>query len=70
LFKDVLEVLDYIGSILDGGKQTDVVYMDMSKVFDKVNHKSLIQKLRNSFGMVASFIGWTHICHKENVLLF
>jgi hypothetical protein len=35
----LLEVLDYIGSLLDGGKQTDVVYMDMSKAFDKVHQR-------------------------------
>jgi hypothetical protein len=46
LFKDVLEVLDYIGSILDGGKQTDVVYMDMSKVFDKVNQQILNSEIK------------------------
>ena len=38
----LLEVLDYIGSLLDSDKQTDVVYMDMSKAFDKVHHKDLL----------------------------
>ena len=36
-----MEVHDYIGSLLDAGKQTDVIYMDMSKAFDKVNHQIL-----------------------------
>ena len=35
-------VLDYIGSQLDNGKQTDVIYLDMSKAFDKVDHGLLL----------------------------
>ena len=42
----LVEVLHYIGSILDSGKQTDMIFMDMSKAFDKVSHTALINKLR------------------------
>lgn len=38
-------VLDYIDSQLDNGKQTDVIYLDMSKAFDKVDHTLLLTKL-------------------------
>ncbi|CAB4036479.1 Hypothetical predicted protein, partial [Paramuricea clavata] len=31
----LVEVLNSIGSLLDSGKQTDVIFMDMSKAFDK-----------------------------------
>ena len=41
----LVEVLHYIGSILDSGKQTDMIFMDMSKAFDKVSHTALINKL-------------------------
>ena len=54
----LLEVLDYIGSLLDGGKQTDVVYMDMSKAFDKVHHKYLISKLRKVYGISGKLLRW------------
>ena len=54
----LLEVLDYIGSLLDGGKQTDVVYMDMSKAFDKVHHKYLISKLRKVYGVSGKLLRW------------
>jgi hypothetical protein len=37
----LVEVHDYIGSLLDAGKQTDVIYMYMSNAFDDVNHQIL-----------------------------
>ncbi|CAB3993425.1 Hypothetical predicted protein [Paramuricea clavata] len=46
---NLLEVLHHIGSLLDNGSQIDVVYMDMSKAFDKVCHSRMLQKLR-AFG--------------------
>ena len=54
----LIEVLNHIGSLLDGGKQTDVIYMDMSKAFDKVNHKILIKKLKDSFGTSGNLLYW------------
>ena len=43
---NLIDVLHYVGSRLDRGGQIDMVYMDMSKAFDKVHHDVLIQKLR------------------------
>ena len=54
----LLEVLDYIGSLLDSGKQIDVVYMDMSKAFDKVHHKDLLSKLKNVYGIYGTLLCW------------
>lgn len=31
----LVEVIDKIGSLLDSGKQTSVIYLGMSKAFDK-----------------------------------
>jgi hypothetical protein len=42
----LLTVLDHIGQNLDTGKQTDVIYLDMSKAFDKVCHPLLLHKLK------------------------
>ena len=53
----LVEVLHRIGSQLDSGKQTDVIYQDMSKAFDKVNHAILIEKLR-SFNIDGNLLKW------------
>ena len=42
----LLTVLNQIGEHLDTGKQTDVIYLDMSKAFDKVCHLLLLRKLK------------------------
>ena len=45
------------GLSLDDGKQVDMIYMDMSKAFDKVNHGCLLQKL-HEFGLGGSVLQW------------
>ena len=45
------------GKHLDQGEQTDIVYLDMSKAFDRVNHSKLIDKLR-SFRFNKSLLSW------------
>ena len=42
---------------LDQGRQVDVVFLDFSKAFDKVNHAVLLQKLCN-FGISGSLLQW------------
>ena len=49
----LLSTLQKIGKNLDKGLQTDVVFMDISKAFDTVNHNRLLQKLRD-FGLSGS----------------
>ena len=34
-----------IAKSLDAGVQTDVIYLDMAKAFDKVPHEKLLNKL-------------------------
>ena len=51
---NLVEVLDHVGSLLDDGKQMDMIYMDKSKAFDKVNHGCLRQK----FGFGGSLLQW------------
>ena len=42
---------------LDKGRQVDVVFLDFSKAFDKVNHAVLLQKLCN-FGITGPLLQW------------
>ncbi|CAB3977248.1 Hypothetical predicted protein [Paramuricea clavata] len=51
----LIEVFDTIGNLLDRGKQIDVLYLDMSKAFDKVSHKCL--RLRD-FGFSGNILKW------------
>ena len=44
---NLLEVLDYIGGILDNGGQIDTIYLDMSKSFARIKHRKRINKLKN-----------------------
>ena len=43
--------------LLDDGKQVDMIYMDMSMAFDKVNHGCLLLKL-HEFGFEGSLLQW------------
>ena len=54
---NLLEALDYIGACLDKGGQVDMVYLDMSKAFDRINHKRLTSKLANS-GIGGNLLKW------------
>jgi hypothetical protein len=53
----LIEVLDTIGSQLDLGKKIDVIYLDMSKAFDKVSHVRLPHRLRE-FGFGGNLLMW------------
>ena len=53
----LIEVFDKIGKQLDRGKQIDVIYLDMSKAFDKVSHKRLLLRLRE-FGFGGNILNW------------
>jgi hypothetical protein len=54
----LLAVHDYIGTLLDAGKQTHVIYMDMSKAFYKVSHETLLDKLNNCFNISGNLRSW------------
>jgi hypothetical protein len=46
----LVQFFDKIGSTLDAGGQTDVIYLDFSKAFDAVPHSLLLHKMQ-SFGI-------------------
>ena len=53
----LLSFYDYINKQLDKNIQTDVVYLDFSKAFDKVPHNLLIQKLQ-MYGFNGQLLEW------------
>ena len=56
----VTQLLDFVHSIaetLDNGGQTDVLYLDMAKAFDKVSHEKLIYKLE-MYGIRNPLLDW------------
>ena len=50
-------VLHYIGGKLDGGKQIDIIYLDMSKAFFKVDHTKLLGRL-HQYGITGKLHDW------------
>ena len=54
------ELLDHIDEILAGftdSKDTDVIYLDYAKAFDKVDHRLLIMKLKR-YGIHPKLVDW------------
>ena len=53
----LIEVFEQIGSKLDSGEQIDMIYLDLSKAFDKVSHAKLLKRLRE-FGFGGNILNW------------
>ena len=53
----LVEVPERIGRELYRGKQIDVLYLDMSKAFDKVSQGKLLHRLRQ-FGFGGNILEW------------
>jgi hypothetical protein len=51
----LIEVFEQIGCKLDNGEQIDVIYLDMSKAFDKVSHTKLLHRL-HEFGFQGNIL--------------
>ena len=56
--------LHYIGGQLNDGKQIDIIYLDMSKAFDKVNHTKLLRRL-HQYGITGKLYDWFRSCLQE-----
>ena len=57
----LVEVFDFIVSQLDISGQVDVIYLDMSKAFDKVSHCKSLRKLRD-YGFGGKLLAWLESC--------
>ena len=53
----LLSTFDDIGMRLDRGEEIDILYTDMSKAFDRVDHNLLLTKLKH-VGLPPSFLRW------------
>ena len=53
----LLSVLHYIGGQLDAGKQMDIIYLDISKAFDKLAHTRLLGRLQQ-YGISGKLHDW------------
>ena len=51
----LLSVLHRISKNLDSGKQTDILYFDIAKAFDTVDHNLLLNKL-SQFGLTGNLL--------------
>ena len=59
---NLLAFTNYVLNQFHNGRQTDVIYTDFSKAFDRVNHKLLSIKLRN-FGCHTTLLNWIGSYH-------
>ena len=55
----LIELTDYLINNLSKGKQTDLILLDFSKAFDKVNHLKLLDTLQEH-GVSTQVLNWTH----------
>ena len=55
----LLHHMDSILSILEKHKNADVIYLDLSKAFDKVNHSILMHKIKQ-IGITGKVGSWIH----------
>lgn len=62
----LLEVYSEIGTALDSGIQSNMIFIDFSKAFDSVNHNLLLYKL-NSMGFSGSLLKWfsSYLCDRR-----
>lgn len=70
----ITNLIEFSSKVIEGfdrGFQTDVVYTDFSKAFDKVNHKLLILKLQ-LMGVNCQFLNWikSYISDREQCVLY
>ena len=53
----LLSHIEYIYSCLNGNDEVDVIYLDYSKAFDKVDHLVLLEKLKR-YGIGGNILRW------------
>lgn len=62
----LLEVCHNILNSVASGKEVDIIYLDLSKAFDKVSHNLLLLKL-NNYGISGPLLCWLRNCLTDTI---
>lgn len=54
---NLIEFVSFIAEKFDCKEQVDVIFLDLSKAFDRISHHILVERLR-SFGITGSLLHW------------
>ena len=68
---NLLTFLEEVTKVIDQGIPVDVIYLDFSKMFDKVPHQRLLCKLK-AHGFGKTIVGWIESWlsgHKQGVVI-
>jgi retron-type reverse transcriptase len=65
----LIQMCDQWLSDMDKGKINGVVFLDIRKAFDSINHKILLRKLKNQFGIHDIELKWfeSYLTNREQV---
>ena len=65
----LLQMCDEWHQNLDCGKLIGVVFLDIRKAFDSVDHKILLHKMKTQFGLTSIELGWfeSYLMNREQV---
>ena len=57
---------------IDKGELNGVVFLYISKAFDSINHKILLNKLETQFGISNNELNWfkSHLTNRQQVTLY
>ena len=55
--KQLIMLVDELSKSMQSGKQTDLIFLDFSKAFDKVAHEKLLLKL-HFYGIRGNILNW------------
>ena len=65
----IIQLVEDLGGQLTLGKRTDLVLLDFSKAFDKVNHLKVFYKLA-CFGIKGNTLKWIQSCRIQAIVAF
>ena len=58
----LIQMCDQWLTDMDNGKLNGVVFLDICKAFDSINHEILLRKLKDQFGIHSTELKWFESC--------